>query len=131
MRVNRAGVRRPGTPSRREWVLREDPLSQQYARNPDVMIRAVVGLVLVTGITSSLAADSSRELSPSETRGRRIYRRGTTEDGRKITALFGDGATPIPASALPCGNCHGPDGKGRPEGGVVPTDITWVRLTKP
>lgn len=32
---------------------------------------------------------------------------------------------------MACGNCHGADGRGRPEGAVVPTDITWEDLTKP
>src|SRR4029079_278807 len=36
-----------------------------------------------------------------------------------------------PASSVPCGGCHGRDGKGRPEGGVAPTDLTWTALTKP
>ena len=33
--------------------------------------------------------------------------------------------------AVPCAGCHGDDGRGRPEGGVIPTDITWSYLTKP
>jgi ABC-type branched-subunit amino acid transport system substrate-binding protein len=35
----------------------------------------------------------------------------------------------LPASSLPCANCHGSDGLGRPEGGVRPPDLTWSRLT--
>ncbi len=31
---------------------------------------------------------------------------------------------------MPCANCHGLDGKGRPEGGVTPSDVTWHALTK-
>jgi hypothetical protein len=30
-----------------------------------------------------------------------------------------------------CGNCHGADGQGRPEGGVLPLAIGWEELTKP
>ena len=30
-----------------------------------------------------------------------------------------------------CGNCHGEDGRGRAEGGVVPPSIQWSELTKP
>jgi len=37
----------------------------------------------------------------------------------------------VPASAVPCAGCHGRDGRGRPEGGVTPSDITWNTLTRP
>ena len=36
----------------------------------------------------------------------------------------------IPAAALPCASCHGDDGAGRSEGGVIPSDIRWQTLTK-
>jgi ABC-type branched-subunit amino acid transport system substrate-binding protein len=42
-----------------------------------------------------------------------------------------DAAVEVPASAVPCASCHGRDGKGRPEGGIAPTDLTWANLTKP
>lgn len=32
---------------------------------------------------------------------------------------------------MPCINCHGLDGKGIREGGILPSDITWKNLTKP
>jgi ABC-type branched-subunit amino acid transport system substrate-binding protein len=35
----------------------------------------------------------------------------------------------LPATSLPCANCHGADGLGRPEGGVRPPDLSWSRLT--
>ncbi len=35
----------------------------------------------------------------------------------------------LPATSLPCVNCHGRDGIGRPEGGVRPPDLTWTRLS--
>ena len=31
---------------------------------------------------------------------------------------------------LHCQGCHGPDGRGRPEGGVLPPDIRWSQLVK-
>jgi ABC-type branched-subunit amino acid transport system substrate-binding protein len=37
----------------------------------------------------------------------------------------------VPASAVPCVGCHGRDGRGRPEGGVNPSDLTWEALTRP
>jgi ABC-type branched-subunit amino acid transport system substrate-binding protein len=32
---------------------------------------------------------------------------------------------------MPCANCHGLDGKGKPEGGVTPSNLTREALTKP
>jgi len=64
-------------------------------------------------------------------RGRRIYEEGVNPTGGEITAVMGDEGVEVPASAVPCASCHGRDGKGRPEGGVVPTDLTWANLSKP
>lgn len=63
-------------------------------------------------------------------RGRQIYIEGTSPSGGEITAVMSDAGVEVPASAVPCASCHGRDGKGRPEGGVVPTDLTWANLTK-
>jgi ABC-type branched-subunit amino acid transport system substrate-binding protein len=41
------------------------------------------------------------------------------------------GQTELPASVLPCSSCHGEDGRGNPEGGVNPSDLTWQALTRP
>lgn len=65
-----------------------------------------------------------------EQRGRRIYEEGVSAGGSKVEASIGPGA-PVAGSLLPCKNCHGLDGLGRAEGGVVPADITWDALTKP
>jgi ABC-type branched-subunit amino acid transport system substrate-binding protein len=32
---------------------------------------------------------------------------------------------------MACANCHGLEGQGKPEGGVVPSNLTWEVLTKP
>jgi hypothetical protein len=63
-------------------------------------------------------------------RGRMIYLSGESPSGRPITARIGDGP-PLAATTLACAQCHGGDGRGRPEGGVTPSDITWVNLTRP
>jgi len=47
-----------------------------------------------------------------------------------ITATLDGGASGIPATTLPCANCHGADGRGRPEGGVTPSDITFDSLRR-
>lgn len=48
-----------------------------------------------------------------------------------MEAILGDGSTRVPARLMPCSSCHGSDGKGRPEGGVVPSDVTWDALSRP
>lgn len=67
-------------------------------------------------------------ITAAGTPGRQIYVSGT---GRQpITASVG-GSGELPAAMLPCANCHGADGRGIAEGGVVPSNITWLELTKP
>src|SRR5205823_2375748 len=63
-------------------------------------------------------------------RGRAIYHHGTGSS--LITATLGaDGAARIDAAAVPCASCHGADGRGKPEGGVRPSDLRHAMLTKP
>lgn len=66
----------------------------------------------------------------SEERGRSIYIEGVSPSGGEIVAVMGEGVE-VPASAMPCSSCHGRDGRGRPEGGVTPSDLTWDSLTRP
>jgi len=68
-------------------------------------------------------------LTPEEEIGRRIYFEGQGA-GPPIVTLFGRDDQRIPAILLPCANCHGHDGLGRPEGGVEPPAVTWSHLTK-
>lgn len=69
-------------------------------------------------------------LDAAETRGKQIYFEGTSPKGAAIDAIIGEEAVTLPASAVPCGSCHGPDGLGREEGGLIPSDIRWSQLTK-
>jgi ABC-type branched-subunit amino acid transport system substrate-binding protein len=81
------------------------------------------------------------QLTPEETHGREIYRRGTSPSGGTITARLsgpspdaarsGERRDEVSASVLPCVSCHRADGRGRREGGVVPSNITWHALTRP
>jgi nicotinamidase-related amidase len=68
-------------------------------------------------------------LDPAAARGRIVYREGRSPSGGTVRALVG--GTAIPGEAVPCIGCHGPDGRGRPEGGVAPPEITWETLAKP
>lgn len=65
------------------------------------------------------------EPNPEE-RGRQIFEKGTSTSGTDIIALMS--GIEIPASVLPCAGCHGMDGKGKREGGVTPSNITWHAL---
>lgn len=72
------------------------------------------------------------ELTLQERRGKAIYLRGSSGEQAEITAIFGtEDPVEVPASSLPCGGCHGPDGRGRPEGGVSPADIRPAALSSP
>lgn len=71
------------------------------------------------------------ELSASERAGKQIFLEGRSATGSHIGARVGSADTPMPATVVPCANCHGTDARGRREGGVRPSDITWRRLTAP
>ena len=71
------------------------------------------------------------ELSALEAKGKQLYFHGTLLIGSEPKALIGEESTSVPASIVPCAGCHGEDGAGRPEGAVVPPDVTWRFLTKP
>jgi ABC-type branched-subunit amino acid transport system substrate-binding protein len=92
-----------------------------------ILILAAVALPPIFWRTD--AASSGARLTEREKRGKQIYLRGTSPSGRAMVATMGDAAVEVPASTLPCAGCHGYDGKGRPEGGVTPTNVTWPSLT--
>jgi ABC-type branched-subunit amino acid transport system substrate-binding protein len=69
-------------------------------------------------------------LTPRERRGKDIYF-GLTGPSSTITARVGNPPIELASSMVACANCHGSDGRGKPEGQVVPSNITWEALTKP
>jgi ABC-type branched-subunit amino acid transport system substrate-binding protein len=76
-------------------------------------------------------ATTQSQLSPQESRGKQIYLLGTSKSGKDILAYVGEPALELPGSTMPCANCHGTNGQGKPEGGIDPSNITWETLTKP
>jgi ABC-type branched-subunit amino acid transport system substrate-binding protein len=80
---------------------------------------------------SALAPSRQNTLTPQERRGKQIYLRGTSGSGREILAYLGEASIEAPGSAMACANCHGLNGEGKPEGGVVPSNLVWEALTKP
>ncbi len=82
----------------------------------------LIGLIL---IANSLSA---APLTESETRGKQLYMTGASPSGNVITAHIGLESTELPSTQVPCVSCHGEDGQGRPEGNIVPTNITFEYL---
>lgn len=70
------------------------------------------------------------EPTAAQSRGKQIYFEGSSPSGGEITAIVGTEGVTLPASVVPCASCHGTDGLGRREGGVIPPDIRWSELTK-
>jgi ABC-type branched-subunit amino acid transport system substrate-binding protein len=86
--------------------------------------------VAVSALALAWADASAGALSAAELRGKQIYTHGTSPSGGTLTAFVGTASVELPARAVPCANCHGPDGLGRSEGGTTATDIRWSQLTK-
>jgi ABC-type branched-subunit amino acid transport system substrate-binding protein len=90
--------------------------------------KAVVALTLL--IACAATVTNASELNEAQQRGKQIYFEGVSPRGTEITTVVGDEAALLPGSAMPCSSCHGSDGLGRPEGGVIPLDIRWSELVK-
>ncbi len=78
-----------------------------------------------------LATAGHAEEADLQDLGRRLYRDGIGTDGESIVAVIGSPGVEVPGTAVACVRCHGEDGRGRPEGGVSPSDLTWQALTRP
>jgi ABC-type branched-subunit amino acid transport system substrate-binding protein len=94
--------------------------------------------ILLVGFACSLASleansqvAAADEVKLRETRGKQIYIQGTSPSGKEILAYLGESSLEVPGSAMPCANCHGLNGEGKPEGGVDPSNLRWESLTKP
>jgi ABC-type branched-subunit amino acid transport system substrate-binding protein len=81
----------------------------------------------------AIASPAQEAQSPptAVTRGKQIYLNGTGDNGVLIKATAGEGSALVPATILRCANCHGADGRGKPEGGIHPSNIRWSELSKP
>ena len=93
---------------------------------------AIITVITVAGLICALAfaVRPAGGLTSQEKRGKLIYLRGVDSEGKEITAFLGDPPMEVPGSLMACANCHGYDGRGKPEGGVTPSDITWEAMTK-
>jgi ABC-type branched-subunit amino acid transport system substrate-binding protein len=86
--------------------------------------------IALSGITWS-GALAQVPLTLQESRGKQIYVLGTSRSGREILAYVGESSLEMPGKSMACANCHGLDGRGKPEGSINPSDITSESLTKP
>lgn len=101
-------------------------------KNPEGAIneRLPIGLLLLAAM-GWCQASSAESLTESEARGKQFYLTGIPASGKPVKAMVGPESTALPGNEVPCLGCHGEDGKGRPEGGIVPPDITFEHLTLP
>ena len=83
--------------------------------------------LLALAIAGSLAAQAPASVD----RGKAIYRTGRADPAVPITATLAGDRDEIAASLLPCVNCHGEEGLGKPEADIRPPDIRWETLTRP
>lgn len=90
-------------------------------------MKALYAVLLLATLSLSDAA-LALQLSDQEAAGQRLYRSGIAAGDAQVTAWVGAADMQVPASVVPCANCHGRDGRGRPEGGVRPPELNWQRL---
>lgn len=87
--------------------------------------------LLLAGTVSLTAPLHAGSLTPQEQRGKVIYFEGKSPRGDVITAFIGREEVKVPGTVATCASCHGADGLGRPEAGVIPSNIRWDYLAKP
>jgi ABC-type branched-subunit amino acid transport system substrate-binding protein len=87
-----------------------------------------IGFMLLSVILCCTSL-SAAPLTAAEARGKQFYLTGDSPSGKPVKARVGLESIELPSTNVPCGSCHGEDGHGRPEGGIVPTDITFEYLT--
>ena len=87
-------------------------------------------LLLACLLLASTDPASAEPPDPAQAAGRTLFVAGTGTGGA-IVATLGAGQVAVPASSVPCASCHGRDGRGRPEGAIVPPNITGPTLGAP
>jgi ABC-type branched-subunit amino acid transport system substrate-binding protein len=92
--------------------------------------RVTLSLLLLLGVAAHPGVSEAR-LTDLESQGKHVYTVTTSPSGGEITAFMGISSVQAPGEAMPCVNCHGADGLGRPESDVIPSNVTWSELTKP
>lgn len=70
-------------------------------------------------------------LSPAAARGKRLFQRGVSADGRALEGALAGGAAALSGHEAACARCHGAGGEGSAEGGVTAPPLTRERLAAP
>ncbi len=121
---------RPGSWSL--WGFLEIPGLPPMGKGPRSLTGAPCFLAMLVLAAAPVRAEVlGSRLSELERHGKHIYTVTSSPSGDAITAFLGVSSVTAPGEAMPCVNCHGPDGLGRPESDVKPGNILWSELTKP
>ena len=95
-----------------------------------LLLATLAFAVCATGAMLATALGQTA-LTPAQSRGKQIYLQGTSQSGAQVLAYVGESSLEMPGASMACANCHGTDGRGKPEGSISPSDITAESLTKP
>ncbi len=98
-------------------------------KNARNLLRIWLIVMAVVSTVSVWPADAG-SLTQQELRGRQLYATGISPSGRPVVAYFGKDLLEVPGESATCDSCHGYDGTGRRESGVIPSNITWRHLMK-
>lgn len=104
------------------------PLSTGALRPVDC--RSIIPLICFVLALIFTADLSAAVLTAQEERGKHVYATGSSPSGVPIVAYFGKDLLEVPGESATCASCHGYDGLGRNESGVIPSIITWQQLMK-
>ena len=89
-----------------------------------ILVRVMAVVALCMPALAAMASVTELE------RGQKLFLTG--DAGKSATkAMVGAGNVSVPASSIPCASCHGRDGRGRKEGGVMAPDIIGDSLMRP
>lgn len=110
----------------------ESPVAAaRRSRDPrDAVLPALKRLAVALCAAAWMCGAASAELSAEERAGQQIFLKNESPSGARISARMGMSGLELSGASMACGNCHGEDGRGRPEGGVEPSNIQWSELTK-
>lgn len=85
---------------------------------------------LILPVFVNIASVRAAALTPQQERGKQLYDTGISQSGSPVVAYFGKDLLEVPGESATCVSCHGYDGLGRSESGVIPSNITWSQLMK-
>src|SRR5215471_11542838 len=94
-----------------------------------LLLGTLASVVCATAMLATALAQTA--LTPAQSRGKQMSLQGTSQSGAQILAYVCESSLEMPGASMACANCHGTDGRGKPEGSISPSDITAESLTKP